>query len=343
MQAAISVAKRILSPRAVLTGASNGDSLENIIRPDNGAVCFVESEAALYYFVATSTTAVSAPDVIATGQGASVPGRWFKYAPGGGSTLTPLSEIFVVDPAAPALGTGAFSGNKAFTTVAEAIAAASTSVVTTILVSPGDYTGEGVLSYADKSIAFVGLGDPDTTVLPELHPSAEGFLRVTFQHVDATVKPGSAALIRCYDSNVDIGGVAANTCNFNGGSMTNADGTGVALLSARGGCDVIGPISVDGDVSLVGSNHTGGPLVATGTITANGCQVGALTSSAANIALVGCTVDGDLNAFADLLVMGSATIGARAYTATTIEIDTGSHAMVLANGGSFTGAVTIYG
>jgi hypothetical protein len=125
--------------------------------------------------------------------------------------------------------------------------------------------------------------------------------------------------------------------------MTSADGTGVALLSARGGCDVIGPVSVDGDAALLGSNHTGGPLTATGTITANGCQVGALTSSGANIALVGCTVDGDLSAAADLLVMGSATIGARAYVATTIEIDTGSHAMVLANGGSFTGAGTIYG
>lgn len=340
----VAVAKRILSPRAVLTGPANGESLENVVEPENGSLCFVDDQAALYYFVADSTTAVSPPDVIATGRGASVPGRWLKYSPGGGgSSVTPLSEMLVVDPNAPAAGTGAWSGNKAFTTVTEAIAAASELVITNILVSPGDYTGEGPLSYTDKSITFVGFGDPDMTVLPELHPSSAGFLRVTFENVDGVVKPGSNAVIRGYDSNIDVGGVASNTCFFSGGSILNADGTGVAVLEAKAGCSVIGPLAVENDVTIIGSTHTGGALTAVGTITANGSQVGELVSSAGNVALVGCSMTGDITADVNLQIIGCATINPNAYVAATIEIDTGSNAMAIAKGGSLTGAVTIYG
>jgi hypothetical protein len=86
----VDVGFRILSARPVLTGISNGASLENLICdaiPD-GTLVWVIAEQTPYYFSKFSTAAVSAPAVIATGRGAGVAGRWFRFQGGGATGAT---------------------------------------------------------------------------------------------------------------------------------------------------------------------------------------------------------------------------------------------------------------
>lgn len=79
------VSYRVLDPKPLLLGAS-GDSLQNVIVDPypNGALVFVEDQASIYRLAKNSLAAVSAPDIIATARGAGSPGRWIKYAAGGG-------------------------------------------------------------------------------------------------------------------------------------------------------------------------------------------------------------------------------------------------------------------
>ncbi len=83
-------ASRVLAARPVLSGPSNPDALENVNGGplSDGAMCWVIDQQAFYTFVKFSTTAPSPPDVIATVQGTSKPGRWFKATTntGGGAT-----------------------------------------------------------------------------------------------------------------------------------------------------------------------------------------------------------------------------------------------------------------
>jgi len=87
----------LLTPRALLQGSGNADALENVIPTQlpNGAACYVLDQNAYYNFDKFSTAAVSAPDVIATALGASVPGRWVKRADaGGGGAATYIKRTF---------------------------------------------------------------------------------------------------------------------------------------------------------------------------------------------------------------------------------------------------------
>ena len=79
----------ILSPRPTLQGTGNGDSLENILTDQiaNGALCYVVSRGAYYQFDAPSMDPVLAPAVIATGRGASHPGRWKQLPTAAGPTV----------------------------------------------------------------------------------------------------------------------------------------------------------------------------------------------------------------------------------------------------------------
>ena len=88
----------MLSPRVTATG-SGGSALSNFIGPlESGALCFVSEENALYYFNATSTATVAAPNVIPTGRGSSVPGRWFKYVPPPETTRVTFEVPGLSDP-----------------------------------------------------------------------------------------------------------------------------------------------------------------------------------------------------------------------------------------------------
>jgi hypothetical protein len=109
----VAVGLRWLSPRPTLLGASSGDSLENVIADNlsDGAAVWVIDQQTPYYFVKDSTAAVSAPTVIATGRGASVPGRWFRFSGGGAPGATgptgPTGADGATGPAGPGGATGA--------------------------------------------------------------------------------------------------------------------------------------------------------------------------------------------------------------------------------------------
>ena len=98
---------RIQPQARVLLGPSDPTSLENRIcaaLPD-GAIVFVDAERTLYYFVKSSTTTPSGTTVIATGQGTSVPGRWFRYNPTGGTGATgPTGATGAQGPTGPGVG-----------------------------------------------------------------------------------------------------------------------------------------------------------------------------------------------------------------------------------------------
>ena len=80
------VAFRILSPRMLLGGSGDPNSLENVIVGplESGAVCWVLDQSSFYRLDKTSGLPVSAPAVIATGQGASNPARWIVVPGTGG-------------------------------------------------------------------------------------------------------------------------------------------------------------------------------------------------------------------------------------------------------------------
>jgi hypothetical protein len=90
MTVSASTASRILSPRRVLAGAGNPDSLENVngqVLPD-GAMCWVTAQGSWYTFEKFSSASPSGTSIIATVQGVDVPGRWSVVAGGasGGGT-----------------------------------------------------------------------------------------------------------------------------------------------------------------------------------------------------------------------------------------------------------------
>jgi hypothetical protein len=78
-----------LSPRRTLLG-STGDALENLIVDalPNGSTCVVIEQGEIYRLDKNSTALVSAPFVIATSRGASVPGRWFRATSPGSARFT---------------------------------------------------------------------------------------------------------------------------------------------------------------------------------------------------------------------------------------------------------------
>jgi hypothetical protein len=72
-------ALRLLTPRPMLLGTGDADSLQNVDTTElpNGALCWVVSNATLYRLDAASTAA-SAPDAVIVP--ASGPGRWFALS-----------------------------------------------------------------------------------------------------------------------------------------------------------------------------------------------------------------------------------------------------------------------
>lgn len=88
-----------------------------------------------------------------------------------GGSIEPLSLLLVVDPSGGS-GTqdGAFTEPQTFSTLAAAIAAATTG--STLLLMPSDYTPEGPLGWVDKTLSFVGIGyEQEQTQLPDLEPT----------------------------------------------------------------------------------------------------------------------------------------------------------------------------
>jgi len=83
---------RILESRPTLQGPGDRNALENLIvdKVPNGAVCYVVSQADWFVLDKFSLAAVAPPNVIATGRGASRPGRWSRYA---GSSLNTLNVL----------------------------------------------------------------------------------------------------------------------------------------------------------------------------------------------------------------------------------------------------------
>jgi hypothetical protein len=106
MNPTAAVGVRLLSPKGVLTGTGDGDSLENVI-PDglpDGALCYVRSVQTFYALDKSSTATVLIPNVIATARGASVPGRWI--AVGSGDSAEAWETLFWVNGKALVNGNG---------------------------------------------------------------------------------------------------------------------------------------------------------------------------------------------------------------------------------------------
>ena len=95
---------RLLSPRDTLLG-STGAALENgIVDPlEDGALCWVNAENALYYLDKESLAAPAPPLVIATSRGAGVPGRWIRAAAAG---VGPTGDTGPTGDAGPTGDTG---------------------------------------------------------------------------------------------------------------------------------------------------------------------------------------------------------------------------------------------
>lgn len=113
-------------------------------------------------------------------------------------TITPLSRLLVVDPNASGTLDGAFSGAQAYATLATAIAAATDQ--TTILMMPGDYSGEGGeggLSWDSKSLGFWCLGERDAALLPPLTATTAGSITAYGCKVQNLTAPDLVELRTC--------------------------------------------------------------------------------------------------------------------------------------------------
>jgi hypothetical protein len=160
------VGNRVLGARALLLGSS-GDSLENIDvgAIDDGALCLVLDQRAVYQLNRSSVAAVSPPDVIATSAGAGVSGRWLKYpaaTPPAGS-LVPLTREIYADPGR-ATSTEDGSIGEPYKTAQAALDVVNADVSTerwVVILAPGDYSTEDLVltpSAFDVTIRCDGRG-----------------------------------------------------------------------------------------------------------------------------------------------------------------------------------------
>jgi hypothetical protein len=254
-----SIGARIVAPRARLLGSGFGDSLENLngqVLPD-GAVCWVNDQAAWYFFQKSSVASPSGTTIIATVQGTAVPGRWHVLESGGGAgptgatgatgaagstgatgatgatggtgatgTGVVIDGIFWVSLSAPAGGDG--SAAKPFNTLASAVAAAGS--YQTIYLGYGDYTPEGPIFYTDKVLTVVGSqifnqSGQDQTHGVNLHPSTMGaHLELQLSRLNCVVVPESDGLIiygfQAYIEALDISGHVPELYNIEGSADT---------------------------------------------------------------------------------------------------------------------------
>ena len=90
---------RLLSPRALVLGTGDEDSLQNVNTYElpNGALCWVVSNATLYRLDRASTSA-SAPDAVIVP--AAGPGRWFALS---GNAVLSEARMSMFQPAALAV------------------------------------------------------------------------------------------------------------------------------------------------------------------------------------------------------------------------------------------------
>src|SRR4051812_9733457 len=120
-------------------------------------------------------------------------------------TLTPLSALLVVDAANAGSESGAFSGNAAFATVTDAVAALPVGGGGLALVQ-GDYSAESPIVTA-KLVTYQGT--TGNVLLPPLHPSAD----MTLRDIDdqTTIAPTADITVTLKSSNVLISGAANGT------------------------------------------------------------------------------------------------------------------------------------
>lgn len=115
--------------------------------------------------------------------------RWIAVAFPGGGSITPLSQLIVVDPNGGGTD-GAFSGTQAYNTITDAIAAVVSGG--TIFVTPFNYSSELDITVEDKSFSIVGMGGaPNDTVLPIINISSPtvGAIHLGLENVNASVFP----------------------------------------------------------------------------------------------------------------------------------------------------------
>jgi hypothetical protein len=191
--------------------------------------------------------------------------------------VVPLSELFVVDPAAPAVGTtGAFSSATAFKTFTAAMTAAlaASSSVVGILVQPGDYSGEADVAFTGKTIIVesLGLQEPNSfeTLLPKLIPTRSGAEQLMLRNVSATVAPTNNIKVVTENCKIDATGIGNFDLVCQGSpetaATTNSTGAGalgsLTIFGVRlGACSVAGALvargcSIEGDLSAATATVT---------------------------------------------------------------------------------------
>lgn len=262
MQPSAAIGTRIIGPFASLS-SSTGDGLSNLIpgQLPTGSIAWVVDQAMFYWLDRSATTAVSSPNVVATGFGASRPGRWFRLETGGGDT--PLSNVFWVDKGAAPGGNG--SQARPFNTVTAGVAACPTGG--TLLICPANYSAEGVVAIGNKSMTFIGEAGQRTAtlvIMPTMTYDSAVTQSLCFRNIgvvtiDAigTSVNTNIVLDRCAD--VTLAGVG-------GDAFVRAGGDPSCLIRGESGILLAGQLVIEGFTanSVFGLNNCEirGPLVA---------------------------------------------------------------------------------
>lgn len=129
----------------------------------NGAVAFVVDQNAEYRWYASSLAAPVDPTVvIPLGQSTLIPGRWILVPAGGDINVLPLTQVRYVDAGTTVTDP---NGSEAlpFPTIVEALASFSAGELSsdygyTIMLAPGDYSGEDLALPGTKGATFRGMG-----------------------------------------------------------------------------------------------------------------------------------------------------------------------------------------
>jgi hypothetical protein len=219
---------RALTSRRLLLGTGDGDALQNVIPtpiPD-GALVFVQDEAAIYRLDKFSMVASAPPEIVATILGESEPGRWVRVTASGTSTA--------------AMYEGTSADNTA----------------------NSDATINFVLSdsalYAERLGTALWVFDPNACTSVYAGPRARWLVRVTISIAPADVLPGDSQIALGIAFNNDILG-SDPTTTFTGGTQTEGypDGqelpiiiTTERMIDANPGDDVHPVFAIDGAADL---------------------------------------------------------------------------------------------
>jgi hypothetical protein len=138
--------------------------------------------------------------------------------------------VWFVAATAPVGGTGAIG--RAFQTVAAAIAAAAAD--DTVVVAPGDYTGEANIDPAAKALNIVGWGragkvSPASVMLPTIEPAAPGSFTVENCSVTIDLTAGmNCELTDCATVSIGSGNFTTKGGTFQG-EVTTLDANGTTI------------------------------------------------------------------------------------------------------------------